>query len=66
MVGSQIAITNVLADLNLVVWYGIVMRIYASKKFWRILIWRLLRQSANPHGMAFMCGSGRPNNVSSI
>ena len=45
-VGSQIAITNVLVDLNLAVWYGITIRIHASKKFWRILIWRLLRQSA--------------------
>ena len=37
------AIANVL-----VVQYGIAIRIYVSKKFWRILIWRLLRQSANP------------------
>ena len=35
-VGSQIAIANVLADLNLAVRYGIAIRIYASKKFWRI------------------------------
>ena len=48
MVGSQIAIANVLADLNLAVWYGIAIRIYASKKFWRILIWRLLMQTAKP------------------
>ena len=47
-VGSQIAITNILADLNLAVWYGIAIRIYASKKFWQILIWQSLRQSANP------------------
>ena len=33
VVGSQIAIANVLADLNLVVRYGITIRIYASKKF---------------------------------
>ena len=32
-VGSQIAITNILADLNLAVWYGIAIHIYASKKF---------------------------------
>ena len=38
-VGSQIAIANALADLNLVVWDGITIRIYVSKKFWRILIW---------------------------
>ena len=43
---SQIAISNVLVDLNLAVWYRITICIYASKKFWRILIWRLLRQSA--------------------
>ena len=47
-VGSQITILNVLADLNLAVRYGIVMRIYASKKFWRILIRRLLKQTAKP------------------
>ena len=35
--GSQIAIAKVLVDLNLVVWYGIAIRIYASKKFWLIL-----------------------------
>ena len=46
VVGSQIAIPNVLADLNLVVRYRIAICIYTSKKFWRILIWWLLRQSA--------------------
>ena len=40
-VGSQIA--KVLADFNLAVQYGIAILIYASKKFWQILIWRLLR-----------------------
>ena len=34
-----------LVDLSLVVWYRIAICIYASKKFWRILIWWLLRQS---------------------
>ena len=34
------AIAKVLADFNLAVQYGIAIRIYASKKFWRILIWR--------------------------
>ena len=34
--------------LNLAVRYGIAICIYASKKFWRILIWQLLRQSTNP------------------
>ena len=48
VVGFQIAITNVLADLNLVVRYGITILIYASMKFWQILIWRLLWQSAKP------------------
>ena len=47
VVGSQITIANVLADLNLAVRYGITIRIYVSKKFWRILIWWLLRLSAN-------------------
>ena len=41
-VGSQMAIAKALADFNLAVRYGIAIRIYASKKFWRILIWRLL------------------------
>ena len=48
MVGSQIAITNVLVDLNLAVRYGIAICLYASKKFWQILIRRLLRQFPNP------------------
>ena len=43
---SQIAIANILADLNLAVWYGIDIHIYVSKKFLRILIWRLLMQTA--------------------
>ena len=47
-VGSQIAISYVLADLNLAVWYRIAICIYGSKKFWRILIWWLLRQSTKP------------------
>ena len=47
-VTSQIAIANVLADLNLVVWYGIAMHIilYASKKFRQIINLRLLKQTA--------------------
>ena len=45
-VRSQTAIANVLVDLNLAVWYGIAIHTYVSKKFWRILIWQLLRQSA--------------------
>ena len=40
-VEPKIAIERILADLNLAVRYGIAMRIYASRKFWRILIWRL-------------------------
>ena len=40
-VEPQIAIRRILADLNLAVRYGITIHIYASRKFWRILIWRL-------------------------
>ena len=40
-VEPKIAIRRILADLNLAVRYGIAIRIYASRKFWRILIWRL-------------------------
>ena len=41
VVEPKIAIARILADLNLVVRYRIAIRIYASRKFWRILIWRL-------------------------
>ena len=34
----KIAIARILADLNLAVRYRIAIRIYASRKFWRILI----------------------------
>ena len=40
-VEPQIATRRILADLNLAVRYGIAIRMYASRKFWRILIWRL-------------------------
>ena len=40
-VKPQIAITRILADLNLAVRYGIAIRIYVSRKFWWILIWWL-------------------------
>jgi hypothetical protein len=40
-VEPKIAIARILADLNLAVRYGIAIRIYASRKFWQILIWRL-------------------------
>ena len=41
-VEPKITIERILADLNLAVRYGIAIRIiYASRKFWRILIWRL-------------------------
>ena len=40
-VEPKIAIARILADLNLVVWYGITIRIHASRKFLPILIWRL-------------------------
>ena len=46
-VGPQIAIRRILADLNLAVRYGIAIRIYASRKFWRILIWRLQYRPPN-------------------
>ena len=43
-VGLQMAIAKALENFNLAVRYGIAIRIiYASKKVWRILIWRLLR-----------------------
>ena len=32
--------------VNLAVQYEITIHIYVSKKFWRILIWRLQRQTA--------------------
>ena len=35
-------------ELNLAVQYGITIRIYESKKYWRILIWRLQRQTSKP------------------
>ena len=38
----ELARTKILADLNLTVWYGIVIRIYVCKiLYWRILIRRL-------------------------
>ena len=40
-VEPKIAIERILADFNLAVRYGIAIRIYSSRKFWRILIWRL-------------------------
>ena len=40
-VEPKIAIARILADLNLAVRYGIAIRIYVSRKFWRILIWWL-------------------------
>ena len=41
VVKPKIAITRILADLKLAVRYGIAIHIYATRKFWRILIWRL-------------------------
>ena len=41
VVEPQIAIAKIFADLNLVVQYGIAICIYVSRKFRRILIWRL-------------------------
>jgi hypothetical protein len=40
-VEPKIAIARILANLNLAVRYGIAIRIYARRKFWWILIWRL-------------------------
>ena len=40
-VEPKIAIGRILGDLNLAVQYGIAIRVYASRKFWQILIWRL-------------------------
>ena len=47
-VGPKIAIAKILVDLNLVIRYRISIRLYASKKYWRILIWQLHRQTAKP------------------
>ena len=41
VVKPKIAISRMLADLYLAVRYGIAICIYASRKFWWILIWRL-------------------------
>ena len=41
IVEPKIAIARILADLNLAARYGIAICIYASRKFWQILIWRL-------------------------
>ena len=42
-VEAKITIAKILADLNLAVQYGIAICtiLYASRKFWRILIWQL-------------------------
>ena len=37
----KIAIARILVNLNLAVRYRIAIRIYVSRKFWRILIWQL-------------------------
>ena len=39
VVEPKIAIARILADLNLAVRYRNAIHIYASRKFWRILIW---------------------------
>ena len=41
VVEPKITIARILADLNLAVQYRITIRIYESRKFWWILIWRL-------------------------
>ena len=40
-VEPKIAIARIWADLNSAVRYRIAICIYASRKFWRILIWQL-------------------------
>ena len=40
-VEPKITIIRILANISLAVWYGIAIRIYESRKFWQILIWRL-------------------------
>ena len=40
-VEPKITVARILADLNLAVQYGIAIRIYTNRKFWRILIWQL-------------------------
>ena len=47
VVEPKITIERILADLNLAVRYGIAIRIYVSRKFWRILIWKLTILTAN-------------------
>ena len=47
-VGPKIPIARILADLNLAVQYGMAICIYASKKYWQILIWQLHRQTTKP------------------
>ena len=45
---AQITIATVLVDFNLAVQYGIALHIYASMKYWCILIWQSHRQTAKP------------------
>ena len=41
VVEPKITIARIFADLSLAVRYGIIIRIYASRRFLWILIWRL-------------------------
>ena len=43
----QTTFLTLLADLNLAVWYGIVIQTCTRKKFWRILIWQFKRIPPN-------------------
>ena len=47
----EIVIANILEDLSLASRYRIAIRIYASKIFWQILIWRLLKQTTKPQNI---------------
>ena len=40
-VEPKIAIARILVNLNLAVWYGIAICMYANRKFWQILIRQL-------------------------
>ena len=47
-VEPKIAIARILADLNLAVWYGIPICIYASRKFWQIFNLAVVIKTTKP------------------
>jgi hypothetical protein len=58
VVEPKIAIARILANLNLAVWYGIAIRIYASREFWPILnlaVVMIDRQTAKFSGYTVPC-----------